>query len=264
MRKALALAVLALLALAGCRQAPPTFHFKCTAFLPEVDQYRLLVDGRPFATFAGEQEREFELPGRAAGEPRDMLPVITAEVPYVCGWRHADVRVSEPRREEIEAARREKRPVPAFVEVSFSPPSFADAVFYVDNRGGPAGTLSLGALDRPVAAGLAQRISLPFWPGCEQARQLRLNGELLLTLPAANWDKSHSFLLDPTGKRCYHEESRTYGEPFYRPPYIQKLAPQRVQELPEDVDYFLEPLPGSVMSEYSIASKSTLLEGPCR
>ena len=74
------------------------------------------------------------------------------------------------RPDEIERARAEHRAVQASMNLSYMPPDFDWVTIFVDNRGGPPQTVSIGELQEQVPAGAAQRVLLPHSDGCDKAK----------------------------------------------------------------------------------------------
>ena len=123
---------------------------------------------------------------------------------------------------------------------------FRQVTVVVDNRGGAAFRLAVGEYEQPVAAGDAVKVAFPYWPHCDQARLLRMNGETIGKIEenAKTPDTALTLLLDTSGARCYRYEWATYSNFAAWPGGSGKRTykAQRVRTLPGYVDYFLRPL----------------------
>ena len=262
-------AVLIFLVFAGCSK-PPEFTVKLDAPGASGDytHYKLAVDGAPVGPFTATRPYEFHAPGHRADKPRDMLPRVEASVLSVCGWEPAKVEMSPPSEYGIEQARKEKRSVPVTMYLNFERPSFQQVTVVVDNRGGAAFRLAVGEYERTIPANDAGKEFFPYWPHCDQARQLRVNGETIGKIE----DDVHApgtalpLLLDTSGSHCYRYESRTYSNfPSMGPGGGQQTyKPQRVRTLSSNIDYFLQPLPSMVFSSLPVEGKSSLNDVPCK
>ncbi len=272
MRKPVALfhaciAGLVISALLGCRKQPPDFHIKLEAPGSGVfTKYKLTVDGAEMGAFSSTQAHEFTVRGHSGDDPREMLPRMDASVLYVCGWQAAKVDLQPPSRYAVEQADKEKRSVPLTMYLDFRP-SWQDVTVLVDNHGGPAARLAVGEYEQPVAADEAGRISFPYWPHCDEARQLRLNGETIgnleeePTLPGT----ARAMLLDISGSHCFRHEWRTYSNfPEFGGSGHQIFEAQRLRALSGPINYFLQPLLSVEYSTESVVQKSSLNEVPCK
>lgn len=254
----------------GC-QKPPDFAIHLVA--PGMDantKLKLNVDGVETAPISLDGDYNFTAHGHRAKKPQDMLPHIEASVFYVCGWQTVNVDLPAPSEDDIQQARDQKQSVsqPMYLDFNAAP---LNVTVYVDNHGGPATLLAVGESEQPVAANYAGQMTFPYWPHCDEAKQLFLNGEAIGNLqedprsPGSPLD----VLLDTSGKRCFRLEWHIYSnEPDVMVPEQlggqKTLKPQRLHTLSDEVNYFLEPLPASVESDQFETSMSALTETPCR
>jgi hypothetical protein len=234
-------------------------------------QYRLIVDGVATAPLSGHDRQYIPVHGHIADDPKGMLPRIEASVLTPCGWLPGEVEVQPLSKGEIEQAHREKRTPVVAVTVYFNPPSYngGQLLVLVDNRGQPAARIAVGEIEESVAAGGSEKTYFPYWPNCEEARHLHLNGE---TLGRIEEDAQHPemplpMLLDTSGSHCFRWEYETYSNhPSFSSPTAPKTyKAQRLHLLQDDVDYFLESLPFEVYSPGGFETgKSSLTETKCK
>ena len=262
-------ALVLVVVVAGCRSRP-VFHVTVNANLCcDVEQYRLTVNGTAAGPFAARQAYEFDAPATAGSdEPLAMMPAIRAQVPYVCGWQDVPVTLYPPSRAAIEHA---KGPMPVQAFVDFEAPTFAEVNVWVDNRGGGDAVLSLGETKRSVVAGAATNIQLPYYPKCDEARLLRLNGEVIANLPADR-ESPAAYLVDTSGSRCYtlrmkdYVVSSIFASPQPKPEYLSK---QKAHALTKGrgVDYFQEEAPNSITTREGngfSASRLSVMDARCK
>lgn len=230
-------------------------------------QYKLIVDGVPTVPLPSDQPYELTAHAHDGATPKDMLPHLEASVLFVCGWQPANVGINMPTQDAIEQARKEQRSVPVIIYLDFERPTWQDITVLVDNRDGPAGKLSVGEYEQPLAAAEAHKFLFPYWPHCDQARQLRLNGE---TIGNVEEDPNSPgtalpLLLDTSGNRCYRYEWKTYGSsPGFGGSGTKTYEAQRLRVLSSSVDYFLHPLQNVEYSSSSLVQKSSLNEINCK
>jgi len=265
----LSAAILVALSFAGCSK-PPNFTLRLDApgVSGDFTHYKLIVDGVPVGPFTATRPYEFNRPGHRAGKPRDMLPRVEASVLSVCGWEPAKVQMSAPSEGEIERAGKEKRSVPVTMYLDFQRPSFQQVTVVVDNRGGPAFKLAVGDYERTITANDAGKEFFPYAPQCDQAKQLRVNGETVGKIE----DDPHApgsalpLLLDTSGSHCYRYEWRTYSSfPSMGPGSGQQTyKPQRLRTLSSNIDFFLQPLPTVVYSTISVEGRTSLNDVACK
>ncbi|MBZ5531016.1 MAG: hypothetical protein LAO20_06265 [Acidobacteriia bacterium] len=262
-------AALVFLAWIGCSKAPPDFELKLEApGAGDFTQYKLVVDGVPRGPVASTLPYQLVAHGRRGDKPKDMLPHVEASVLSVCGWQPAKVEMSPPSEHEIEQARKEKRSVPLTIYLDSDKTFWQQVTALVDNRGGAALRLAVGEYEQPVAAGEAGKVLFPYTPHCDQARDLRLNGE---TIGKIEEDPNTPgtalpLLLDTSGAHCYRYEWATYSNfpamPGGSGHRIYKA--QRLRTLTSNVNYFLFPLPGVQYSSQTIEWKSALNDIACK
>lgn len=258
-----------ILGCAGCRK-PPMFHIVASNSMAlETDQYKVFLNGREVGTVTGRGKLEFDAEGRRGGTSEEMLPKdIEVKIPWDCGWVNTHFDLGATGAAEMERARTEHRAIPTFMSLSSDPPPFDLVDIFLDNRGGPAQTVSIGELKEQVPAGVARKIMLAYSGDCERAKDVRLNGEIVApaNTPRGKAPASihRTLLIDVTKSHCYHIQFAGYGIPvsgygnaIYRPrPY---------QYLDDQPDHFMEPLPGSVViSESQMGTTiSTLKDVAC-
>jgi hypothetical protein len=265
----LATAAVLLVLAAACRQSPPDFQMKLAA--PGAGfftQYKLVVDGALMGPFNSTQPYQFNAHGHSGDSPKDMMPHVDASVLYVCGWQPVKIEMHPPSEYDIEQARKERRSIPVTMYLGFEPPSWQEVTVLVDNRGGPAAHLAVGENEQSVPANDYGKFTFPYWPHCDEAGELRLNGEAIGKIEANARVPGTAFplLLDTSGSRCYISEWRTYstfpgsgtgsGHEIYKP--------QRLRTLSSGVDYFLHPLLSVEYSTNSVVQKSSLNEIACK
>jgi hypothetical protein len=261
-------AALLVLIWAGCSQPPPEFQVKLdapgTAFFT---QYKLVVDGAQVGPFNSTQPYQFNAHGHHADTPKDMLPHVDASVLYVCGWQPVKIEMHPPSEYEIEQARKERRSIPVTMYLDFEPPSWQEVTVLVDNRGGPAIRLAVGEYEQSVPASDYGKFTFPYWPHCDEAAELRLNGESIGKIEAdAGVGTAFPLLLDTSGSRCYRHEWQTYSNfpGFGAGNGHETYKPQRLRTIPSGIDYFLHPLLSTEYSTNSVVQKSSLNEIACK
>lgn len=232
------------------------------------DAWKLTVNGHEAGPFSPEQSYEFDTPAtsKSAEDSRDLLPEMRASVLYVCGWQDAKVMVmAVPGMDQIEAA--EGQPVQARAEVDFEPPLGRSVVLYVDNHGGGEAMLSVGALKQPVPADMVRQLTFPLASQCDEAKQVRLNGEVLERID--DTQKDHFYLIDTSGSRCYKLQTTIYGNfpTLNGQPKPEMLRPQRVRALADTVNYFMNDAPSMIMSngtDSEGSGRTALNQTPCK
>jgi len=267
MRKLLCALVLAATLLACAPR--PNFHVTVDPPLGTgAESYKLIVNGREAGPFAPDQPFEFDTPAtrKSAEHTTDMVPEIRASVLYVCGWQEAKVLVmAVPGMDQIEAAK--GAPVPARAEVAFDPPLGKSVLLYVDNNGGPDATISVGALKQRVPAGTARQLTFPLSTQCEEAKLVRLNGEVVQQV--ADPQNNHYYLLDTSGARCYKLQTTIYGNfpAMMSAPKPELLRPQKMRALSDTVEYFMSDAPSMIMAnsgEGEGSGRTSLNQTPCK
>jgi hypothetical protein len=259
----------AAIALLGCSK-PPVFHIKMQASLCcGVQAYRLMVDRNQVGPFGPDAPYEFDVQGKKGSEPREMLPQIQAQVHWVCGWQPATVYVNAPSEYAMQQAGKE--PVPVHASVDFSPPSFGEIRLWVDNRGGGDAVVSVGENEQRIAAGgTTPYMTFPYSSQCEEAKVLRLNGEVIANVPQGRAPGDPpQYLLDTSGARCYTFQNKVYsswqfgsGQPKPEHPPAEKA-----HLLADKIDFFLEEAPASIMVqdyERGGAGRLSVVEGKCK
>jgi hypothetical protein len=256
-------------ALMGCSKPVPDFQITLNApGEPFFRQYKLTVEGVETPAIAATKPYEFTAHGHPADKPKDMLPHIQASVLYVCGWQKTGIELPPPSAYEVEQARKERRSIPLQMYIDFPPPSWQEVTVVVDNRGGPAMKLAVGANEQEVRANEAGKFMFPYWPHCDQAQQLWVNGESIGRIEADPYTPgaASTMLLDTSASHCYRLESQTYSSsPLDGGPGHGQtnFKPQRLRTLKTPVNYFLYPLPSVEYSSDPVTYRTALNEIAC-
>lgn len=251
-------AFLLILGSVGCGK-PPMFHVVARSEqATEGERFKIFLKGRELGTVTGNGTLAFDAEGRKGDSFQEMQPQdIEVKIPWVCGWVKTDFDLYLAHPDEIERARAEHRPVQANMSLSYMPPSFEWATIFVDNRGGPPQTVSIGELQEHVPAGAAQRILLPHSDGCDKAKDVRLNGEVVAPV-----NTRQTLLIDISHSHCYQVEWAGYG--FDDSGHAKTIyQPRPFQFLDSNPDFFMETLPGSVMTAENGTVRSTLKDVAC-
>jgi hypothetical protein len=142
---------------------------------------------------------------------------------------------------------------------------------WMDNRDGPARTITVGrGFKTKVAAGQWVRFDVAA-PLCDAMAEVRLDGELIGSLPLTHDGltfaqyKPADFLIDPSGARCYVRSSVNYA-PYSGAsggPPSESFSASRFHSLGLVVDHFLEQPPDSVMAPGGIETRIAVLETKC-
>jgi hypothetical protein len=116
---------------------------------------------------------------------------------------------------------------------------------HVDNRAGPAGTLSIGKMEFPLRENEV-RLVRTVVPIKAENQALRVNGKELGTI-----DRVGDFVLDCSGKRAYEKRVATYGKnnitAIGAPELLKPVVYSKKHvHFVEYVHYFLEPAPASL------------------
>jgi hypothetical protein len=250
--------IVLILGCTGCGK-PPIFHIVARdERADESSKYKIFLKGKELGTVTGNGTFEFDAQGRRGDTPREMLPQdIEAKIPWECGWVKTDFSLYPAGSDEIERARTEHRAIPAIMDLSYMPPAFDWVTIFVDNRGGPRQTISLGELQKEVPAGTTQSILLPHSGGCDKAKDVRLNGEIVA--PA---NTRQILLIDITHSHCYRAEWAGYG--FSASGQGKTIyQPHPFQFLNSNPEFFMEPLPGSVITSGTGAVREVLKDVAC-
>jgi len=252
----------------GCSKPQIDLHLKLDAPTSDAfSHYKLTVDGVTGNPIPSDQPFDTTIHARKGDNPQEMLPSVEASVLSVCGWQPAKVHMNPPSQDSIDQARKDHLSIPVFIYLDYERPTWQQVVVMVDNRGGQAGKLAVGDYEQELPADSSRKLSFPYWPNCDQATQLRLNGE---TIGRVEEDPNSPgtalpMLFDTSGDRCYRLEWRTYSTspmPFGGSGSKTYKA-QRLRALSSGVDYFLRPLQGVEYYTNSMTQKSALTEIPC-
>ena len=247
-----------LLGCIGCSK-PPIFHITARSDRPIGSQrFKIFLKGQELGTVAGSGTFEFDAEGRGGDTFQETQPQdIEARLLWVCGWVKTDSSLYLAHPDEIERAHAERRAVQASMSISYMPPAFEWVNIFVDNRGGPPQTVSIGELQEQVPAGATQHIMLPYSDGCDKANDVRLNGEVVAPVKTQK-----TLLIDISHSHCYREEWAGYG--FDDSGHGKTIyQPRPFQFLNDNPDFFMEPLPGSVVTEQLGATRDTLKDVAC-
>ena len=243
----------------GCGK-PPMFHIVARNELAtKSERYKIFLKGQEVGTVTGSGTFEFDAEGRRGDTFQKMKPQdIEVRIPWVCGWvkTYFDLRPGGSD-DEIERARAEHRAVPASMNLSFLPPDFDWVTIFVDNRGGPPQRVSVGDLKEEVPAGAAQRVLLPSSDACDKAKDVRLNEEIVAPV-----NTQKTLLIDIKHSHCYRVEWAGYG--FDDSGHGKTIyLPRPFQFLENNPDFFMEPLPGAVITSGNGATRDTLKDIAC-
>jgi hypothetical protein len=251
-------AFLLILGCIGCSK-PPMFHIVArNEQASEGERFKIFLKGRELGTVTGGGTFAFDAEGQKGNTVQEMQPRdIEVRIPWVCGWVKTDFSLYLAGPDEIERARAEHRPVQASMSLSYMPPAFDWVTIFVDNRGGPPQTVSIGELEEQVAAGAAQRILLPHSDGCDKAKDVRLNGTVVAPV-----NTRQTLLIDISHSHCYRVEWAGYG--FDDSGHGKTIyQPRPFQFLDSNPDFFMEPLPGSVLTAGTGTVRNTLKDVAC-
>lgn len=253
-RSLVLVAALALSA-AACSK-PKVSHVLTLTGSPKTVELRVTVNGQvrgPYRVSAANGELRVDL--GAFEQP----PAISAQALLPCGW--SDVPV-----QHVGGTETEQR------HIARVPAGKSLLGVWVDNRGGGAVKASFGQIELPIAAGYAGSFLLPA-PGCEAGAKLRL-GEAELPvvrasdLPPQDKRPVPAYLIDASGARCYRTVAVNYallpGTFRMAGPADEVLRPARLHALFANVDYFLEPAPEKIETQFGAAAwKHELTELAC-
>jgi hypothetical protein len=242
----------------GCSK-PPMFHIVArNQQANKSERYKIFLKGQEVGTVTGSGTFEFDAEGRRGDTFQKMQPQdIEVKIPWVCGWVKTYFALRPPGSDEIERARAEHRAIQASMDLSFLPPYFDWVTIFVDNRGGPAQTVSIGELKEEVPAGAAQRVLLPSSDGCDKAKDVRLNEQVVAPV-----NTRKTLLIDITHSHCYRVEWAGYG--FDDSGHGKTIyLPRPFQFLDNNPDFFMEPLPGSVITSGNGTTRDTLKDVAC-
>ncbi|HEU5413373.1 MAG TPA: hypothetical protein VFW31_06435 [Candidatus Angelobacter sp.] len=251
-------AFLLILGCIGCSK-PPMFHVVARSErATEGERYKIFLKGRELGTVTGSGTFAFDADGRKGDTFQQMQPQdLEVRIPWVCGWVKTDFSLYLAHPDEIERARAEHRPIQAGMSVSYMPPAFDWVTIFVDNRGGPLQTVSIGELQEQVPAGAAQRVLLPYSEGCDKAKDVRLNGAVVAPVSTRQ-----TLLIDISHSHCYRVEWAGYG--FDDSGHGKTIyQPHPFQFLDSNPDFFMEPMPGSVVTAGNGTVRDTLKDVAC-
>lgn len=141
---------------------------------------------------------------------------------------------------------------------------------WVDNRGGAAHLLEVGAIRRQVEAGVADWFYVPA-PACPGMGDVALDGAPIAQLPTIaddlDWqayqDSARDFLVDTGKGRCYGLKVIQYGDAGGYGGEFRQLAPAHWHELDYRVDHFLAPAPNEILTPGGPATRTELQETEC-
>jgi hypothetical protein len=224
-------------------------------------------DGDPFVTATGGIGKELN-----AG----VLPQIAVQYRYACGWKAVKIQsIDLPRDDQVELAKEEGYNTPLCIAVS---EDGAVATLYIDDRGQPAHTLSVGGAMATIAANSSTSVDLAADMRCAAGRTAALGKSLsdLPNDPPRSTTTTH-FLFDASGKRCYIYRQVSYVEEndpaVIGPdasPQVFHFAGANLYALPDGtIDFFLtEPPAKIVVPENQMMLgmayiQTSLVETPC-
>ncbi|HWZ43205.1 MAG TPA: hypothetical protein VNW97_06995 [Candidatus Saccharimonadales bacterium] len=240
----------------GCGK-PPMFHIVARdERADESERYKIFLQGRELGTVTGKGTFEFDAEGRKGDTLQQMQPEIEVRIPWVCGWVKTDFSMYLARPDEIKRARADHRAIQAIMQLFYIPPSFEWVTIFVDNRGGPPQTVSIGEKQEQVPVGATQSVRLPSG-SCDKAKDVRLNGEIVALV-----NTRQTLLIDIAHSHCYRVEWSGYG--FDDSGHGKTIyQPHPFQLLNSNPDFFMEPLPGSVVTTGAGTVRDTLKDVAC-
>lgn len=209
-------------ALMGCRDRAPALQAATnSAAKPAAYPFKMRAEGAsPVAVsfFADGQQIHVVPPRKSHGVDEISFstatesPVITAKARLECGWQ-------EVRLEELFVRRAPrfgpegKLELPGLIHLRFRD-DIPREDFVVDNRGRAATTLRLGATEALVAADSFDRVSIVA-SDCARGTDLAFGTTAIgrIGAPSGANPKPATYLVDPTGKRCYERRYVAYGKP---------------------------------------------------
>lgn len=250
--------VVFVLGLTGCSN--PEFHITArNERATEHARYKIYLKGQELGTIAGSAAFEFDAEGRRGKTARDMLPQdIEVKIPWECGWVKTTFDLRPATDDEVERARADHRAIPAIMDLSYSSiPDFTWVTIFIDNRGGPPQTVSIGDLQEEVPAGATQRLMFTHSGGCDKAKDVRVNGEVVAPV-----NPKQTLLIDTSQSHCYRTDWASYG--FSGGGHGKTIyPPRRVRYLENPVDFFMESLPGYVVTGGNSDTRSVLVDAAC-
>jgi len=247
-------------ALAGCFAAcskPKVSHMLALTSSPKTVEIRITVNGEvrgPYRAPAADAVLTVDL--GAFEQP----PVISVQALLPCGW--SDVSV-----QHVGGTETEQRHT---AQVLKGQPLLG---VWVDNRGGGLIKASLGQLELAIPSGFTGSFQVPA-PTCEAGAKLRTaEAELPVVrdsdLPPKDRRAVPAYLVDGSGARCYRTRAVNYGllpgtVPMMTGRTDERLRPARLHALFANVDFFLQPAPERIQTEFGLAAwKHELTELAC-
>jgi hypothetical protein len=267
----IAVAVLLVLGLAtacGERAAPRApAASKGTSARPVAEEFHVNVH------FAGVEEPVFlVLDGKQSGpyrrNPASQIDFVTididpasrdlsrlsARILLPCGWRETKLR--------------ERHRYPSGAVAAELAPSFKTRRMLVDNRGGTGETFSVGEWQRAVAANEVGSFLVPM-PDCATA-ELKLGSRGLgIFMASAGTQDRETYLVDPTGRRCYEYSIAYYHRVDAPAPAIvdspARFARGTLHLLPGMPNHVFERAPRTIKEWAGLksATRTQLLEIGC-
>lgn len=145
---------------------------------------------------------------------------------------------------------------------------------WIDNRGLPVRTITIGALRRAVPADQAMQLEVAA-PACEGMGAVALDGAGIGSLPVIAGGQTHDkyaqarrdFVVDPGGARCYRSVTHYYAADSSGPawaPVVTTYRRAQLHPLERPVDGFLTPVPETVETPTGSDERTQILEVPCQ
>jgi hypothetical protein len=133
---------------------------------------------------------------------------------------------------------------------------------WIDNRGGPARTISVGSWSHAVDAGATTAVRFPS-PVCDAEAKVALDrGPIGLV----SVHDSNDVFIDPSGARCYVATSRDYtpaGVLGGNGPSSTRLRGSKVYPVERRITDFLKESPGTIMTPGGFGTRTELIEQSC-
>jgi hypothetical protein len=240
--------IAALLALAVFLWPPSnvSFYVRASGDPKGARQLKLLSDGQVTGTFSQSYIDTEVVAKRRVWEL--SMPVFGIELLTPCGWQPADVKSSIET--TVDPQSKQTR---AYTKLEYLGPN-ESMTLYVDNRDRPGMTLSVGQNLVAIPANSRETTSTGI-PTCDEGAIIRIDGNEVGRIPLKNVpskgenpEARATWLVDPTGARCYHYKLEQYS-PTGRVDYAGEefdLRRSRLHSFTASVNHFLEEAPKSI------------------
>lgn len=245
----------------GCHQ--PVYSVETEGPFPtEFNQYRVVRNGQPIATFNPETGARFPVAGGRFERAATTMNSLSVERLTPCGWRAAQAKTD----------RRVDGEPNYYLNVTEPEEGWKSLQVFVDNRHGGAAHIAIGGLDQVVDAGQYTTLELPVSSVCPEADQLKLNSDVIASVNAIESQRKFTnslakIFVDTTADHCYTYQWAFYGEAIPGVPVegSEQLAAMRVRLMEDSVDYYFMDLPNTMMADSRVGqgSKAVLKDRAC-